>query len=177
MPEPLSPTIGFGMKVAVFPYACAVLCTAYFRRLQPVGALDERREFGADLVLSGGGDLVMVDFDLDAHLLEREADRGADVLQRVDRRDREIAALDRGPVPHVAAFELLGRRPRRFTRKYLAVAARHVDRPLDGVEDEELGLRAEIRDVAHAGRLEIGLCALGERARIAFVALAVRWAR
>jgi hypothetical protein len=30
MPEPLSPTIGFGMNVAVLPYACAVLCTAYF---------------------------------------------------------------------------------------------------------------------------------------------------
>ena len=31
MPEPLSPTMGFGMNVAVLPYACAVLCTAYFR--------------------------------------------------------------------------------------------------------------------------------------------------
>ena len=30
MPEPLSPTIGFGMNVAVLPYACAVLWTAYF---------------------------------------------------------------------------------------------------------------------------------------------------
>ena len=31
MPEPLSPTIGFGMNVAVLPYACAVLWTQYFR--------------------------------------------------------------------------------------------------------------------------------------------------
>ncbi len=59
-------------------------------------------------------------------------------------------------------------------REDLAVAARHVDRPLDGVEDEELGLGAEVRGVAEAGRLEVGLGALGERARIALVALAVR---
>jgi hypothetical protein len=30
MPEPLSPLIGFGMKVAVLPYWCATLCTTYF---------------------------------------------------------------------------------------------------------------------------------------------------
>ncbi len=29
MPEPLSPNIGFGMKVAVLPKACATLCTTY----------------------------------------------------------------------------------------------------------------------------------------------------
>jgi hypothetical protein len=76
-------------------------------------------------------------------------------------------------VAHVAAFEFLGRRPRRLRREDLAVAARHVDRPLDGVEDEELGLGAEVGDVADAARLEIGLGALGERARIALVTLAV----
>ena len=31
MPEPLSPTTGFGMKVAVFPYECATFQTVYFR--------------------------------------------------------------------------------------------------------------------------------------------------
>ena len=37
MPEPLSPKIGFGMKVAVFPAAHAVFLTMYlyFCRLSP----------------------------------------------------------------------------------------------------------------------------------------------
>jgi hypothetical protein len=54
------------------------------------------------------------------------------------------------------------------------VTARHVDLPLDGVEDEELGLGTEVRRVAETGGLEVGLRALGERSRIALVALAVR---
>ena len=49
---------------------------------------------------------MVVHFDLDALLLEREAHRGADVLQRIDRRHREVAALDRRAMAHVAAFEL-----------------------------------------------------------------------
>jgi hypothetical protein len=76
-------------------------------------------------------------------------------------------------VAHVAALELFRRRPRRFRREDLAIAARHVDRPLDGVENEELGLGPEVRDVADAAGLEISLRALGEGARIALVALAV----
>jgi hypothetical protein len=41
------------------------------------------------------------------------------------------------------------------------------------VEDEELGLGAEVGGVAQAGRLHVGLGALGQRARVALVGLAV----
>ncbi len=143
------------------------------QHLDPVRALDQRLELGADLALAGVGDLVVVHLDLDAHLLEREAHRRPDVLQRIHRRHGEVAALDRRPVAHVAALELLGGRPRGLAREHLAIAAGHVDRPLDRIEDEELGLGTEVRGVAHAGRLEVGLGALGERARVALVALAV----
>ena len=138
---------------------------AVLEDLQPVGALHQRRELRADLALARVGDLVVVHLDLDAHLLHREAHRRADVLQRVDRRHREVAALDRGAVAHVAALELLGARPRGLAREDLAVAARHVDGPLDRVEHEELGLGTEVRGVAEAGGLEVDLGALGQRAR------------
>jgi hypothetical protein len=46
---------------------------------------------------------MVMHFHLDAHLLHREAHRGADVLQRIDRRNGEVAALDRRAVAHVAA--------------------------------------------------------------------------
>ena len=123
---------------------------AVLEDLQPVGALHQRFELGADFVLAGGGDFVVMHLDLDAHLLHRETHRGAYVLQRIDRRHREIAALDRRAVTHVAALELLAGRPRRLAREDLAVAARHVDRPFDRVEDEELRLGTEVRGVAHA---------------------------
>ena len=44
---------------------------------------------------------------------------------------------------------------------------------LHAVEDEEFGLGAEEGGVAHAGGLQVGLGALGDRARVAVVALAV----
>ena len=101
-------------------------------------------------------------FDLDTHLFHREAHRGPDVLQLVHRRHREVATLDRRAMAQVAAFELFSRRPRGLGREYLAVAAGHVDRPLHGIEDEEFGFRAEVRGVAQARGLEIGLGALGQ---------------
>ena len=48
--------------------------------LQPVGTLHERLELRPDLVLAGRGDLVMMNFDFDAHLFHREAHRGANIL-------------------------------------------------------------------------------------------------
>ena len=42
------------------------------------------------------------------------------------------------------------------------------------VEDEELGLGADIDGVADTGRLQIGFCTVGERTRITFIALAGR---
>ena len=82
---------------------------AILQDLQPVGALHQRFELGADLVLAGCGNFMMVHLDFDAHLLHRKTHRRTNVLQRIDGRHRKIAALDRRPVSHVAVFELLGR--------------------------------------------------------------------
>jgi hypothetical protein len=49
--------------------------------VQPVGAFDERIEFGADLALAGRGDFVVVNFHFHALLLERKTHSIADVLQ------------------------------------------------------------------------------------------------
>ena len=55
---------------------------------------------------------MVVHLDGEAHLLERQAHRRANVLQRVDRRNREIAALDARPVAEVAFLDLLVALPR-----------------------------------------------------------------
>src|SRR5205814_10362425 len=84
-----------------------------------------------------------------------------------------IPAFDGSAMCHVAAFVFLARRPSRLLRLDLDETAGHVDTPGDGVEDEKLGLGAEIRGIAEAGGFEICLGALGKRARVAVVALAV----
>jgi hypothetical protein len=120
-------------------------------QLQPVGALHQRAELGADLVLAGVGHFVVVHLDRDAQRLEDQAHLGAHVLEAVDRRHREVAALDARAVAHVAAFEVLAGVPGRLFGVDLDEAARHVDVPAHAVEDEELGLGAEVGGVADAG--------------------------
>jgi hypothetical protein len=73
----------------------------------------------------------------------------------------------------VAALELVGGGPGGFLGKDLAVGAGHVHVPLDAVENEELGFRAEVGGVADAGGLQVGLGALGDGARVAIIGLAV----
>ena len=63
--------------------------------------------------------------------------------------------------------------PGAFLGLDLREAARHVVAPAHAVEHEELGFRAEERGVAQARGLHVGLGALGQRARVALVGLAV----
>ena len=139
--------------------------------LHGVGQLHHRPELDAELVL-GGGHLVVMLLDDHAHLGHHREHLGADVLGAVDRRHREVAALGARPVAEVAHLvfgaavggQLRAVEPEAHVVGIAGVA--HV------VEDEELGFRAEHDRVADAGLLEIGLGALGDRARIALVHLA-----
>ncbi len=119
--------------------------------LGPVGALDQRAELGTDFALAGVGHFVVMDFDRHAQRCERQDHGRADVVQAVDRRHREVAALDGRTVTGGAlAFVLLASAPGGFSRVDLQVAAGHVDRPFDAVEDEEFGFRTEVGGVAQA---------------------------
>jgi hypothetical protein len=69
--------------------------------LHVVGQRDHRAELDAELVL-GGGDLVVMLLDDHAHLGHHRQHLGADVLRAVDRRHREVAALDARTVAEVA---------------------------------------------------------------------------
>ena len=61
--------------------------------LHVVGGLDERGELDAQLMLRSGH-FVVVLLDLDAHLAQHGQHLGAQILSRVDRGNREVAALD-----------------------------------------------------------------------------------
>ena len=111
MPLPLSPTIGFGMNVAVLPYAAATLWIAYFRICTSSAFFTSVLADDVDLSLAAGGDFRVVHFDLQAQLFHRAAHGGAQVLVGVDRRDREIAALDARAMSQVAAVDVAARVP------------------------------------------------------------------
>jgi hypothetical protein len=117
------------------------------------------------------GDFVVMHFDLEAHLLEGIAHRGAHVLVSVDRRNREVAALEARTMSLVAFREYGVAVPRALHR--IDRVRRLVDRavPAHAVEDEEFVLGSEQRAVGDARGLEVCLGALAERARITLIAL------
>src|SRR6185437_3206117 len=144
---------------------------AVFENLHRVALLHEAAGADPDLCLAARRDLVMVDLDLEAHLLERETHCRADVLERIDRRHREVAALQSGPVSLVAVLVILAEIPCALRGVDLVEAAVDVRAAADAIEDEELILGSEERAVGDAGRFEIRLVTLRERARAALVSL------
>ena len=141
--------------------------------LHVVGHADHRAELDAELVL-GGGDLVVVLLDDDAHLGHHREHLGAHVLGAVDRRHREVAALGARTVAEVAGL-VLGAHVRGQLRAVEDEArVVGIGREADVVEDEELGLGAEVDGVADARALHVGFGLLGDAARIALVELAGR---
>ncbi len=139
--------------------------------LHLVGLLGQRIGADADLALAAGRHFVMVHLDLQAHFLQCETHRAADVLEGVHRRHRKIAALHAGPVALVAVHIILAAVPRPLNRVDLGEAAAHLRAPFDAVEYEELVLGTEQGVVRDTGRLKISLGPLRERARIPAVAL------
>ncbi len=104
---------------------------------------EQRVEARADLALAAGGDLVVVQLDVDADLHEVARHLRAQVLVVVHRRHREVALLGAGLVAEVRALVLAGvpdalDRVDQVHGQLRLVVEAHV------VEDEELGLGAEV---------------------------------
>src|SRR5690606_9156693 len=157
---------GGGLAVAVGDVLDHVLGGQQF-----VGLLHQRAELGADLALAGIGHLVVVDLGLDADGLQRLAHLGADVVQRVQRRDREVAALHARAVAGVAALVLAAGVPRGLFGVDVEEGVALVVGVGHRIEDEELGLGAAEGLVGDAAGLEVGLGAAGDAARVAAVGL------
>ena len=136
-----------------------------------VGGLDEGPVADVDLGLARAADLVVLDLDVDARRLEGHDHLGAEVLELVERRDREVALLGPRPVGEV-------RRPvaARVPDPFLGVDLVHsavagLVEP-QRVEDVELDLGAP---EARRGDAALGEEALGlatDVARVARIRLA-----
>ena len=132
-----------------------------------VGHARERLVAEVDLALSRRGDLVVVELARDSQTLQGEDDLGAEVVQRVVRGRREVAAL----LAHGVA------EPR---HRGVPVALGRVDREVGAVrrqlvghlvEDEELAFGAEVRRVGDPGLGQVGLRTACDTARVASVGL------
>jgi len=127
-----------------------------------VGASDQGIEARADFALASGCHFVVMHLNRHSHLLKDQTHGRADVLQRINRRNREITALDARTMADIAIVEHLGRVPRALVGIDMEMGALHFNAPTDVVEDEKLGFRTEIRGVTNAGSLEIGLGTFGD---------------
>ena len=141
-----------------------------FVDLHVVGGAHQRRIEKAQFVLRRR-DLVMVLFDLQPHVEHDRQHLGAQIALAVDRRHREVAALDRRPVAGIAVGVLLGADVGAFLAVDLVHRAVHRAGVAHIVEHEELGLGPEIGGIADIGRNQVLLGLLGDRARIAAIGL------
>ena len=136
-----------------------------------VGLLDQGVELHTDLVLASGRHFVVVDFHDQAHLFQGVAHGGTDFVVVIDRRYREVAALDARTVALVAGLEVGIGVPGSLLGEDLEHGAGDVRLELHFVEDEELGLRADEHGVADAGGLQVFLGSTGDTAGVALVGL------
>ena len=143
---------------------------AVFVDLHLVGHLEQRAELGAELVLALG-DLVVVLLDGQAHLAHAGQHLGPQVALAVNRRHGEVAALDAGPVAHVAFGVVLEVGAGAFDAVDGDAAGVGADAEADAVEDEELGFRAHHHGVADAAAFHVGLRLLRRAARVAGIGL------
>ncbi len=146
-----------------------------FEDLHLVGFTDQRIEADPDLALARRCHFVVMNLGRKTHVLERKAHRRADVMQRIDRRDREVTAFNGRPVARIALVDTPVRVPCAFVRIDFVERTLHRVVPGDVIENEELVLRAEKRRIGDTRRFQVCLGALGERARAAIVTLHRRW--
>ena len=132
-----------------------------------IGHPRQALEAEVDLALAAGRDLVVMELARDAEPLERQHHRGADVVQRIVRRRREVALLR---ARRVAEARLAGV-PEALARVDRVVRGVRAEVVADLVEDEELTLGADEARVGDPGRAEVLLGALRDLARVARVPL------
>ena len=145
-------------------------------QLQGVGHLQQREEAQVDLALARAPDLVVVALGLDAERLEDDHHARAQVAEGVVRRRGEVALLRavrvaQGGEPLAAALEPLPGGP--VALLGVDLVERRVRLLVEGdvVEDVELRLGAEVRQVRDAGGAQVLLRLHRHVARVARVRL------
>ena len=114
---------------------------------------------------------MVVLFDREPHVVHHRKHLRSEIALAVDRRHREIAALDRRAVAGIAVGEVLVGDVGALLAVDLVHRPFHRGGITHVVEDEELGLRPEIGLVAESGGDQVLLGLLGDRTRVAGIGL------
>lgn len=139
---------------------------------QLVGHFHQRREFHIDFALAGGGDFVVMRFDVDAQTDQGRDHLGADILQSIDRRAGEIAFLKAGAVAQVGnALVILIAVPNTFFGIDAMVGVVRALAEAGVIENKELGFRSDVGGVGQAGGFHVLFALLSDVARVAAVSL------
>ena len=141
---------------------------------QVIACVLQRVEAVVDLLLASAGDLVMGTLEDQTDLLQVGDHVVTQILGVVDRRNREVAALDavlECDVRGAVVFGVDAGVPRSFDGVDLVEGALHAVLEAHLVEDEELGFRSEGSGVGDAGGLQVGLGLACNLTRIAGVRL------
>ncbi|TPV98500.1 MAG: hypothetical protein USCAAHI_02060 [Beijerinckiaceae bacterium] len=159
-----------GRRLAV---ALRHLVDAIFVNLKVVGHRRQRPELQAELMLRRTH-LVVVLFDLGAHLRHGGEHFATHVLRRILRRHRKIAALGAHAMTEVAALVGGVRIRRKFGGIEDEPGIVGVRLEADVIEHEKLGFRPEIDGVADPCGSQIGFGLLGDAAWITVIGFAGR---
>ena len=127
-----------------------------------------------DLLLACAGDLVMGTLEDQTDLLQVGDHVVAQILGVVNRRNREVAALDAVLERNVRGAVVFGVNtgvPRSLNGVHLVEGALHAVLEAHLVEDEELGFRSEGGGIGDAGGLQVSLGLAGDLTRVAGVRL------
>ena len=124
-----------------------------FKNLSPVSAFGQSAEQCADFALAAAADFMMMNFNRNALFFKKFAHLGADIVERVDRRNREITALNGRTMAAVGAVHILSVAPIAFFSFILEEAVIHCGAPADTVKNEKFRLGSEVSGIADAGAL------------------------
>ena len=125
----------------------------------------------ADFTLASGTHFVVVYFNFQSHGFHGGTHGTTQVVQAVDRRNREVAAFYARAVANVVAIEVFAGNPGRFFGVDVVRRALHVHIPFNGIEYEELRLRTKQGAISDAGGLQVFFSATGNRAGVALITL------
>jgi hypothetical protein len=162
---------GLGHKGHGLPVAQRDVLGDVFVQHHLVGHARERVVTQIDLGLARGRHLRVMLLDDDAGLLHLQDHLGADVLLGIRGRHGKIALFMPRPVAKVGSTRA-SRFPDPFHRLHEVIARVSVLIEAHAVENEKLGFRPKIGDIAYPRSLEVILGLLGDVARIPRVKLA-----